>query len=242
MRGLGTAVRFLTRLPWPGRPTEVAEISRAVGWFPVVGAFVGLIIAGVFWAASRIWPAAVAAILAVAVGLLITGGFHEDGATDATDGLGGGWTRERVLEIMKDSRIGAYGAMTLWCVLSFRAVSLMVLGERALVVYPVAMAWGRASVAFILRWLPPIGAGLAKEVHRELGWGTFLQALAWAVLAGLLGARLGLPHGLGAAGAGLGAILLWGLYLKHRLGGHTGDLLGAGNQLVEAVVLLAWML
>lgn len=241
MRGLVAAVRFLTRVPMPGRPTAAEDIAGAVGWFPVVGAGVGLAIGGAFWGAARVWSPWVAAVLAIAIGLMLTGGFHEDGATDATDGLGGGWTRERVLEIMKDSRIGAYGAMALWCLLMFRAVSLVELGARALVAYPLAMAWGRASVAVMLRLLPPIGTGLAKEVHRGLGWGPFLMAMGWGVLAGLAAWRLGLPHLGLAARAGLMVCLIWCLYLKHRLGGHSGDLLGAGNQLVEAAVLLALM-
>lgn len=241
MAGLVAAIRFLTRVPLPGRPTEGGDIARAVGWFPVVGAAVGLATAAVFGGASKVWPPWVAAVLAIAVGLMLTGGFHEDGATDATDGLGGGWTQERVLEIMKDSRIGAYGAMALWCLLAFRAASLVELGARALVAYPLAMGWGRASVAVMLRLLPPIGAGLAKEVHRGLGWGPFVMAMGWAVLAGFGAGRLGLPNLGLAARAGLGVCLLWCLYLKRRLGGHSGDLLGAGNQLVEAAVLLALM-
>ncbi len=241
MRGLVAAVRFLTRVPVPGRPTDADDIAGAVGWFPLVGALVGLATAGIFHGASQVWPPGVAAVLGIAFGLMLTGGFHEDGATDATDGLGGGWTRERVLEIMKDSRIGAYGAMALWCLLTFRAVSLVELGARALVAYPLAMAWGRASVALVLRLLPPIGSGLAKEVHRGLGWGPFLMAMGWAALAGFGAWRLGLPHLGMAARAGLGACLLWCLYLKRRLGGHSGDLLGAGNQLVETAVLLALM-
>lgn len=241
MRGLVAAVRFLTRVPLPGRPTVGEDIAGAVGWFPVVGAAVGLVLGGAFWGAALIWSPWVAAVVAIAVGLMLTGGFHEDGATDATDGLGGGWTRERVLEIMKDSRIGAYGAMALWCLLMFRAASLVELGARALVAYPLAMAWGRASVAVMLRLLPPIGTGLAKEVHRGLGWGPFLRAMGWGGLAGFAAWRLGLPN-LGLAGrAGLMVCLLWCLYLKRRLGGHSGDLLGAGNQLVEAAVLLALM-
>ncbi|MDP2874707.1 MAG: adenosylcobinamide-GDP ribazoletransferase, partial [Holophaga sp.] len=117
MRSLIAAIRFLTRIPVPGPDTHVEDISRAVGWFPLVGAGVGAATAGIFIAGLKLWPAPAAALLAVAAGLMLTGGFHEDGATDATDGLGGGWTRERVLEIMKDSRIGAYGAMALWCLL-----------------------------------------------------------------------------------------------------------------------------
>ena len=238
MRSLLAAFRFLTRLPLPGPETRAQDISRAVGWFPLVGAAVGAATAGVFRLGLRLWPAPVAALLAVAAGLLFTGGFHEDGATDATDGLGGGWTRERVLEIMKDSRIGAYGAMALWCLLTLRWAALVALDRRALLALPLAMALGRWSIAFVLKALPPIGQGLAKEVHRGLdGWpyagSTLLATLAVA------GARfLGLPHALPAAFAAAAVALAWTIYLRRRLGGHSGDLLGAGNQLVEAAALL----
>lgn len=241
MRSLVAAIRFLTRIPMPGPDTRPEDISRAVGWFPLVGALVGGITAGIFLLALRVWMAPVAAVLAIAFGLMLTGGFHEDGATDATDGLGGGWTRERVLEIMKDSRIGAYGAMALWCLLMLRWAALVNLERRAILALPLAMALGRWSIAFVLRLLPPIGQGLAKEVHKGLGWGAYFGSTFLAGLACLAAWHLGLPHVLRAAFAAALLALLWTFYLRRRLGGHSGDLLGAGNQLVEAAVLLALM-
>ncbi|MCE1229965.1 MAG: adenosylcobinamide-GDP ribazoletransferase [Firmicutes bacterium] len=238
MRSLVAAFRFLTRIPLPGPATQVEDIGRAVGWFPLVGAFVGLVTAGVFLGARQLWPASIAAVLAIGAGLLLTGGFHEDGATDATDGLGGGWTRQRVLEIMKDSRIGAYGAMALWCLLAFRWAALVTLEQRALVAFPFAMVLGRWSIAFVLSLLPPIGQGLAKEVHQGLGWRPYLHATALAALAAFLAWRLGETRVLGAVAATALAALLWCLYLRRRMGGHSGDLLGAGNQLAEAAALL----
>lgn len=241
MRSLIAAIRFLTRIPMPGPATEAEDISRAVGWFPLVGAFVGVVTAGVFLLALRLWPAPVAAVLAIALGLMLTGGFHEDGATDATDGLGGGWTKERVLEIMKDSRIGAYGAMALWCLLMLRWASLVAFERKAMLALPLAMALGRWSIAFFLRMLPPIGQGLAKEVHKGLGWGSYLASTLLAGILCFAAWHLGLPHVLRAVFAAALTALLWSLYLRRRLGGQSGDLLGAGNQLVEAVVLLALM-
>ncbi|MFZ1614102.1 MAG: adenosylcobinamide-GDP ribazoletransferase [Holophaga sp.] len=242
MRALIAAIRFLTRFPMPGPETRVEDISRAVGWFPLVGAGVGAATAGIFVTGLRFWPASVAAVLAVAAGLMFTGGFHEDGATDATDGLGGGWTRERVLEIMKDSRIGAYGAMALWCLLTFRWAALVTLEHRALIALPFAMVLGRWSIAFMLRLLPPIGQGLAKEVHNGLGWGPYLHSTVLAGIGALAAWHLGLPHVLGAVSVAATVTLMWCLYLGHRLGGQSGDLLGAGNQLVEAAALLVLML
>lgn len=241
MKALVAAFRFLTRIPLPGPATEARDLAAAVGWFPLVGACVGLATAGVFVAAERLWPAPMAAALAVAGGLLITGGFHEDGFTDAVDGLGGGWTRARVLEIMKDSRIGAYGAMALWAALTLRWASLVALDRRALIALPMAMVWGRWSIALMLRLLPPIAEGLAKEVHRRGGWGPLLGATALLAAANLAAWRLHLPRLAAAGGAALGVTLLFALYLRRRLGGQSGDLLGATAMLAEATALLAWV-
>jgi adenosylcobinamide-GDP ribazoletransferase len=237
LRGPVAALRFLTRIPVPGPETRVEDIRRGTPWFPVVGALVGLGTAGAFAAGLRVWPAPLAAAVAVALGLMVTGGFHEDGATDAADGLGGGWTRERTLEIMKDSRIGAYGAMTLWVVLTVRWGTLTALGTSSLWALPLAMVWGRWSIAFYMAVLPPLAPGLAKEVGGAHGWRTLAQAtLPLLAAAGILRHA---PGALRAALAALAAAALWSLYLKRRLGGHTGDLLGAGCQLVESAALLA---
>ena len=239
---LVAALRFLTRLPVPGPETRPADLGRAVAWFPLVGALAGLATAGVFVLAEGWWPAPVAAVLAGGFGRLLTGGFHEDGATDATDGLGGGWTQARVLEIMHDSRIGAYGAMALWVLLSFRWAALVALDRRALLALPLAMAWGRWSIAVMLAALPPVSQGLSSTVHHQGASRTSLL-----LSSALLGLLLCAAHALGLhelwrpAAAAVLAVLAWILYLKQRLGGQTGDLLGAGNQLVEAAVLLALM-
>lgn len=241
MRSLVAAFRFLTRIPLPGPATEAEDLAAAVGWFPLVGAFVGVVTAGIFLAATKLWPAPVAAALAVGLGLLLTGGFHEDGFTDAVDGLGGGWTKAKVLEIMKDSRIGAYGAMALWAALTLRWASLVALDRRALLALPLAMVWGRWSIALMLKVLPPIAEGLAKEVHRRGGWGPLAASTLLLLLANLVAwhfrmNRLGL-----AAGVALAMTLLWALYLRRRLGGQSGDLLGATAMLVEAAALLVWV-
>lgn len=239
LRSLVAAYRFLTRLPVPGSETRMEDLAPAVGWFPLVGATVGCLTAVAFWGGRFLWSAPVAAAVAIAFGLLLTGGFHEDGLTDATDGLGGGWTNERVLEIMKDSRIGAYGAMALWCLLALRWAALAELDSRALVLLPLVMVWGRWSISVILVALPPIGQGLAKEVHGRGQWTPLLHASSLLILANFAAWKLGVP-GLGRlAAAAVVAMGTWILYLRHRLGGHSGDLLGAASQIVESAVLLA---
>jgi adenosylcobinamide-GDP ribazoletransferase len=243
IRSLRAAVRFLTRVPVPGAVTTAADLPAAIAWFPVVGAAVGAAIGGVAVLALPWWGPAIAAVLAIAIGLLLTGGFHEDAASDAADGLGGGFTTERVLEIMRDSRIGAYGAMTLWVVLSLRALLLW----RALdilpawqvpLVYGLACAWGRWSAAPLLAWLPPLAEGLAKDVARQGGWWPLLCATGLVTAATGCIWYVGLDRVLIAGAAGVAACGVWGFYLWHRLRGQSGDLLGAGNQIVELTVLL----
>jgi adenosylcobinamide-GDP ribazoletransferase len=239
MTGLIAAVRFLTRLPMPGRPTRADDLPGAIGWYPLVGAGVGAAIGGIFIALAHGLPPWVAAVLAVAAGLLLTGGFHEDGASDAADGLGGGFTTPRVLEIMKDSRIGAYGAMALWTVLTLRAAALVALGADAVPALLLAMAWGRWSSAPLAAALPALGAGLAKEIAGRIPAAAPWLATALALGATLLAWWMGLSAAPWAACAAVLATIAWGAYLARRLGGHSGDLLGAGNQLAEGCVLIA---
>ncbi|MDR3673753.1 MAG: adenosylcobinamide-GDP ribazoletransferase [Holophaga sp.] len=238
LASLVTALRFLTRAPIPGPESRGSDLGRSVAWFPLVGALVGLAVAGVQALGRTVWPAPVAAVLAVAFGLLLTGGMHEDGASDAADGLGGGHTPARVVEIMRDSRIGAYGAMTMWAVLSFRWAALVALDRRALIALPLAMAWGRWSMAVVMGALPPVSKGLASQVHEGMGRIPVLLASLLVVLLTLAAGALGWPRLWQPAAAAVVAVLAWILYLKQRMGGQTGDLLGAGNQVVETAVLL----
>ncbi|GLH73468.1 adenosylcobinamide-GDP ribazoletransferase [Geothrix limicola] len=241
MRTLLAALRFLTRLPLPGRPTEVHEIQGAVVWFPLVGAGVGAFTGWIHVLGCRLWPPTVAAALAVAAGLLLTGGFHEDGLTDAVDGLGGGFTKEKVLTIMKDSRIGAYGSMALVCALLLRWSLLVALGNRAVPVFALAMALGRWSILHVLTLLSPIAEGLAKEVHRRGSFGPWLGGTALMLVLAGGGYALSLPRIPLAILAATAASLLWAWRLKVRLGGHCGDALGATAMLAEAAALLVWV-
>ena len=113
------AVRFFTRLPvpaWVGH--SAAGLPAAIRWFPAVGALIGSLAALVYLLAAQVWPAQVALLLSMASSIYLTGAFHEDGLSDTVDGLGGGWDKERILAIMKDSRLGNYGAIALWLALS----------------------------------------------------------------------------------------------------------------------------
>jgi adenosylcobinamide-GDP ribazoletransferase len=243
--GLVAAVRFLTRVPLPGRLTGAADLGASVAWFPLVGAACNALVAGIAVGAAHWWPAPVAAVVAVAMGLVLTGCFHEDAVADSADGLGGGGPdRAKVLTILKDSRIGSYGAAAQWTVLSLRVAALWTLGERlgpaaAVAAFALAGAWGRWTAAPLLRLPPAAAEGLAKDLAAAIGrgplWAASLWVLALTAVAWWLGGVSAAPA---MAGAAILATWAWGRYLLHRLGGQSGDLLGAGNQLTEAVALL----
>jgi adenosylcobinamide-GDP ribazoletransferase len=238
------AVQMLTRVPTPQLAGfEPAWTARSVRYFPLVGELVGLVAGAVWLAASRVWPGLPAAALAIGAGVLVTGGFHEDGLADTADGLGGGGDQARKLEIMKDSRIGSYGALALGLVTLLRVAALARCGPWAGVVALVAAHGGaRAAAITAMAALPYVGeretAKLPATAARAR-WSDAVLALVfglWPI--GLAGAvlgpeRAGIALGLGAAAA-LGVALL----ARRLIGGVTGDVLGAIEQAAEAALLL----
>ncbi len=229
---LQAAIAFLTRLPVP-----VADVplARAARWFPVAGALVGGIAGAVLLAVSAVLPVPLAAGVAVAAGVLVTGALHEDGLADTADGLGGGRTRERALEIMRDSRIGSYGALALVfsVMLRWTALAGLAPGEGA-VALVVAHAVSRGlmpAVPLLTRCARPHGLGNMLDGVRAADAGlALLLALAVSLLAG--------GDGLVAFAVALlasGAMLAW---VARRLGGYTGDGIGAVQQVGEIAVLL----
>lgn len=237
------ALQFLTRCPvprWVGY--QPAWLQQCARWFPAVGTLVGIVAALVLWAALKLWPPAVAVGLSMAMSIWLTGGFHEDGWADTCDGLGGAVSREKALAIMKDSRIGSYGALGLLLMLGLKAATLTALTANA----PLALAGlvfahtaSRAAPVVLMRLLPYAGDiehAKAKPLATQAGTDTLALALGWTLVAGI--ALLPLLR-LGAALLALAALVLWmRRWLKRRLGGYTGDNLGACQQLSELVVLL----
>jgi adenosylcobinamide-GDP ribazoletransferase len=234
------AVQFLTRVPTPVLKTFEPEwITRAARYFPLVGQGVGAISALVLLAADRIWNGSVAAVLALAAGLLITGAFHEDGLADTADGLGGGQTAERRLEIMKDSRVGTYGVCALVLVLGLKATVLAstpIVTAAAMLL--AAHGFGRAAAVLVMRLTPyaPRGEpGRWKPAPRGVRTGEVLVALliaAWPLVL--------LPAGAALVGLAVGSALVVALALlsSRLIGGHTGDVLGAAEQMFEVGFLL----
>jgi adenosylcobinamide-GDP ribazoletransferase len=237
VRLLLCAVQFLTRVPTPNLANFKPDwITRSARYFPLVGQGVGLVSAMVLVGAERVWGGAVAAMLAIAVGLLITGAFHEDGLADTADGLGGGQTPARRLEIMKDSRVGTYGVCALvLCLATKGSVLASTSVPTAAVALLAAHGLGRAAAVVAMRATPyaPEGeAGKWKPVPRGVGLGEIVMAVliaAWPLAL--------LPAGAALAGGALLAILMASL-AKRLIGGHTGDVLGAIEQVFELGFLL----
>ena len=232
------AVMFLTRIPVPSLPDfRDEDLQAGARSFPAVGALVGVAQALVLLGAALILPPMAAALLALAAALMITGAFHEDGLADAVDGLGGGYTRDRVLTIMKDSRIGSFGAAALIIALALQAVAL-----AELVALPAAIIAAHAASRFVALsimatqdYVRDDDSARAKPLATRIG----AAGLAFAAIAVLLPA-LFLPWQAACAGAGamLVARLYWGWVCRRRLGGYTGDMLGAAQQISFTAGLL----
>jgi adenosylcobinamide-GDP ribazoletransferase len=233
---LRVALGFLTRLP-VGAPGSLAAAAWA---FPVVGLLVGLVAAMAYQAA--LWlslPPLAAAILAVTAGLLVTGALHEDGLADLADGFGGGRDRAAKLAIMRDSRIGSFGVLALLLSVLLRVAALAALPSPGWTAAALIAghALSRAPLPAVMLLLPPARAdGLAVAAGRPAPGGTAAAALI-GLAAGLL--ALGLSGGL--AGAAVAAVAALGLsaLARRQIGGQTGDVLGAVQQVAEAGVLLA---
>jgi adenosylcobinamide-GDP ribazoletransferase len=246
LHSLLTAVMFLTRLPTPRWLQYHPELlARSTTYFPVVGLLVGLSGGTVFAVVSRGWSPAIAAVCATAATVWLTGAFHEDALADSFDGFGGGWDRDQVLAIMKDSRVGSYGVVGLGLVLAGKLGALATLGSTggasgvacALVA---GHTLGRWSSLPLIRRYPYVRETGAKSRPFAASV-TTARLAAGTALAGLIAVPALLPFGMRGAAAVAAAVAttaLGGRYFRRRVGGITGDCLGAANQLVELAVYL----
>jgi cobalamin 5'-phosphate synthase/cobalamin synthase len=237
------ALAFLTRFPIPlPAATDGKAVGRASLLFPAVGLLIGGVQAGVAMLLLTRLPDPIVAVLVVAVGVLLTGALHLDGLADTADGFGGGKTREHTLEIMRDHAVGTYGATAVALAVLLQATTLAsvtMLGSAGLRWIVLAPALGRWAPVLLGRYLPYARAegGLGKALadggtgNLEVGGATVIVGLAAGLLAGWNGA--------GAVALALAITILFGAYFRWRLGGVTGDTLGASVVLVEAATLVA---
>jgi adenosylcobinamide-GDP ribazoletransferase len=237
MRRLLAALAFLSRLPIPGR-YEAADIGRAALVFPLAGALLGGFQLAVAMLASDHVPAPVAAVIVLAVAALTTGALHLDGLADTADGFGGGRTREDVLRIMRDHATGAYGTVAVVLLLLAKLVTLQVLiAHGAWTWLVIAPALARWAVVPLSRWLPYAreGGGLGAALTDHLG---AVELIGATLLAGAAALGLGGQAGAIAWAAVAAGVILFGLVCRQRIGGVTGDTLGAAIEVAEVLVYL----
>jgi adenosylcobinamide-GDP ribazoletransferase len=226
------ALRFFTRLPvpaWVGHSDDQAV--RSLRYLPLVGALVGAVGAAATLAAAQLWPMSLAVPLGMVATVLLTGALHEDGFADACDGFGGGRDAEHVLAIMKDSRLGSYGAIGIGLLLLAKWQALLTVAPARLAAALVAShAASRLVPVLLAGWLDYVRASGGKSqavATRRPGGAELLPAAVFALAPCLL-----LPPAAALAGwlgALLAGLLAWRLF-RRRIGGYTGDCLGAAQQ------------
>jgi len=235
MRALAGAIQFLTvvRLPATERP---ATPGQAAAWFPLVGAALGAAGAGVFIACAKVLPISLAALAAVAFWAGVSGVLHEDGLADVADALRAGRTQETMLAILKDSRIGTYGAVAVVLSILIRWQALEHTNAlNILCLCIAAQAVPRAGIVGLAWTSRPVGYGLGYALSSTLTTPAALAALAQGAAAALLsGVWMGIEIVLGCYVIARAA--QW--YFYRRLGGVNGDCLGATEQLLEIFILV----
>jgi adenosylcobinamide-GDP ribazoletransferase len=233
------AIQFLTKLPVPtSRDLPSDALAEAARFFPIVGAIVG---SGAIAIDLLVGPRAdrgVRVVLILIYLVIVTGGLHEDGLADAADGFGGGWTKDRVLTIMRDSNIGSFGALAIGCSLLARFVFLTSLPTRHF--YGVLLAGqvlGRWSILPLAHWLPPARSehGQGARLARKTSTTSLVVATACMVMIVSLSCGLAAIAMIAVAG---GVAALTGVYYRRRIDGITGDCLGATCQVTECAVYL----
>jgi adenosylcobinamide-GDP ribazoletransferase len=234
IRLLLTAMQYFTRIrvpAWVGHAPE--RLTGAVRYFPAIGLIIGASGAAVMWLAALVLPAPLPAILSTAVTLLMTGAIHEDGLADTADGLGGGATRERALEIMKDPRVGVFGAIALMLMLLLKIATLSLMPLlTAMAALVAAHAFSRfcaVLVIFASRYVGSADRSRAAPVVEQVKIGDVIVA----ALFGLPALALCGPRVLVAILVALMSVALLTRWCMRRIGGYTGDTLGATQQVAE---------
>ncbi len=248
-----TAVQFFTRIPvpaWVGHSAQ--QLDQSARYFPLVGICVGGLAAATLWLGAQVLPLSLAVPLSMAASILITGAFHEDGLSDFADGMGGGHSKEKVLAIMKDSRIGAYGVIALVLVLLLKYQALLALcGEYSLPFAAAALTAAHsvsrlmaASIMLTQRYVRDDDSARAKPAAQQISPASFaialLTGIATIVLLFAAGAHPVSVFAAIAAAFLMRTYLAW--RLQKRLGGYTGDCLGAVQQLSELAFYLGLLI
>jgi len=238
LRGARAALVFLTRVPVGGFPYSAEEWRWASAWFPLVGLVVGGVCAAVWWLVAPLGPW-VAAITVLVVSILLTGAFHEDGLADTADALGGAYDRAKIFVILKDSRVGAFGALALVISIAFRLVLLARLGSAAPAALLLAHCLARVGPVWLMVAMPYVSdaASKSRQVTRAgVAQGVLATAVGVAAVGGLTVVG-GSINATAAFAAMILATAVCGWRFRARAGGVTGDFLGAAEQVNEIVIL-----
>jgi adenosylcobinamide-GDP ribazoletransferase len=238
LRPFALALSFLTRAPIPLGHVEAADFGRSVAYFPAVGVLLGLALGATERLARGHFSHEVVALALVTLLVAVTGGLHLDGLADVFDGLGGGrGDRERILAIMRDSRIGSLGATALLLALLGKVFALLELQRSgatfALFVFPVAARWVASALLVFFPYARPEGLGKVFNGHarpRHFALATLSTAAVLAIAG---------PRSLAPTAAAFVVGLALALWLHRHLGGLTGDVYGAAIELSELAFLLA---
>jgi adenosylcobinamide-GDP ribazoletransferase len=238
-----TALMFYTRIPCPSWVDHSEEyINKATRYFPLIGWIVGLTSALVIYLCSMLFPASVCIVLSMVASVLITGAFHEDGFGDVCDGFGGGWTKEKILEIMKDSRMGAYGVIGLLLLLSLKFFTILELFHfdlwfclKSLLLAHVLSRFMAVTVIFTHEYAREDASSKIKPIAKKLNLKNLFISAIWIIPAFLL-----------FQNANIFFILIpvftmkmyLAKYFQKWIGGYTGDCLGATQQVTEIITLL----
>lgn len=245
-----TALMFYTRIPCPAWVDHSEEfLNRSTRYFPLVGWIIGGASALVFWGMVQLWSPVVALLGSLFITIWLTGAFHEDGLADVCDGFGGGWTKERVLEIMKDSRLGTFGAAGLFLAVSMKIAALYELWTKVplftflliMVAGHTLSRWISVTIIFAEEYARGDATSKVKPIAQKITEKEMTVATVFGLLP-VLGLVFFKP--LWFTLLALGIVWLTRIYLiyifRKKLGGYTGDCLGAAQQISEVVFYLVF--
>jgi adenosylcobinamide-GDP ribazoletransferase len=246
-RSFLVAVQFLSRLPTPR--VELGDeagknhiLSRSAAYFPLVGAMIGAMTGATIVLAGRFWPIGIAVVIGLIFEALVTGAFHEDAVADFCDAFGGGWTRDDILRILKDSRVGSFGALGLGLAVALRGGAMGSLPADRLIAAVMASATlGRWAILPAIWALPPVAdrASLSRDIGQQMGAKRLALGTVMAMPGTVWFARQS-PWRFAVGVAGILVLTAWLVrYVGKKLGGINGDSLGFLCYLSQVVVLLA---